>query len=71
MILVNLSPLIFCFTIGQTTDIHVPADVSDAMVPIYTLRGMKVATVKRSEVFQYLQTLPHGIYIVDGKKIGR
>lgn len=36
---------------------------------IYTLSGMKIATVSESELKQTLNALPCGIYIVDGKKL--
>ena len=61
----------YCFTIGQTTAIDVPATALDAMTTIYSLQGMKIATVRQSEVAQYLQSLSHGIYIVNGKKMAR
>ena len=61
----------YCFTISEATAIDTPRANRGDTVSIHTLRGTKVATVKRSEVDRFLQSLPHGIYVVDGKKVAR
>lgn len=40
-----------------------------AQTGIYTITGMKVATVDSHAVGETLSTLPHGIYIVNGRKV--
>jgi hypothetical protein len=39
------------------------------MVDVFSINGMKVATVTMSEGIADLSRLPKGIYIVEGKKI--
>lgn len=64
----------------EVIDIHFADDVTDIIDiasyngknsanTIYTLSGMKIATVSESELKQTLNALPCGIYIVDGKKL--
>lgn len=40
-----------------------------AQTGIYTITGMKVATVDSHAVGEALSTLPHGIYVVNGRKV--
>ena len=40
-----------------------------AQTGIYTITGMKVATVDSRAVNETLSALPHGLYIVNGKKV--
>ena len=42
---------------------------ADRLIDIYTLSGQKVAQSKQSEIDNILNQLPHGVYIVNGKKI--
>jgi hypothetical protein len=42
---------------------------ADRPIDIYTLSGQKVAQTKQSEIDNILNQLPHGVYIVNGKKI--
>ena len=42
---------------------------ADRPIDIYTLSGQKVAQAKQSEIDNILNQLPHGVYIVNGKKI--
>ena len=42
---------------------------ADRPIDIYTLSGQKVVQAKQSEIDNILNQLPHGVYIVNGKKI--
>ena len=42
---------------------------ADRPIDIYTLSGQKVAQGKQGEIDNILNQLPHGVYIVNGKKI--
>jgi hypothetical protein len=42
---------------------------ADRLIDIHTLNGQKVAQTKQSELDVILDQLPHGVYIVNGKKI--
>ena len=42
---------------------------ADRPIDIYTLSGQKVAQTKQGEIDNILNQLPHGVYIVNGKKI--
>jgi hypothetical protein len=42
---------------------------ADRLIDIHTLNGQKVAQAKQSELDVILDQLPHGVYIVNGKKI--
>ena len=42
---------------------------ADSPIDIYTLGGQKVAQTKQSEIGIIINQLPHGVYIVNGKKI--
>lgn len=59
----------YCYEIGVTTDIDDINAAADAQVAIYSLSGIRVATVGTSEVKEVLNALPSGIYIVGGKKV--
>ena len=53
-----------------TTDIDViPMDCStDRVIKIFSIGGQCVAKVRNEEFERYWQTLPAGVYIVNGKK---
>lgn len=59
----------YCVTIGTASGIAGVTETADAPTAIYTLTGTHVATVKASQVAATLQTLPKGIYVVNGKKL--
>ena len=42
---------------------------ADRLIDIHTLNGQKVAQAKQSELDVILDQLPHGVYIINGKKI--
>ena len=49
--------------------IETPVIETDGMVTVYTIDGRVAARTRRAEQPTVLQTLPKGLYIVDGKKI--
>lgn len=53
------------YVIGSTTGIASPSLDSSNAVNVYNLQGVKVATISMDKI----STLPHGIYIVNGKKV--
>lgn len=53
------------YVIGAATGIASPRVDGNSTVDVYTLQGVKVATMSRGQI----STLPHGIYIVNGKKV--
>ncbi len=53
------------YVIGAATDIASPRLDGNRTVDVYTLQGVKVANI----VSDQISTLPHGIYIVNGKKM--
>jgi hypothetical protein len=59
---------------GKKTDgvIEIAAPVSPSMpthLGVYTLSGVKVASVDASSLNEVLSTLPKGLYIINGKKV--
>ena len=59
---------------GKKTDgvIEIAAPVSPSMpthIGVYTLSGVKVASVDASSLNEVLSTLPKGLYIINGKKV--
>lgn len=59
----------YCYIIGTPTGIHAPINSANTMTKIYNLHGIKVAEVRADQVQTRLSQLPHGIYIVNGKRI--
>lgn len=53
------------YAIGTATGISSPSLDSNRTVNVYNLQGVKVATVSIDKI----NTLPHGLYIVNGKKV--
>lgn len=57
-----------CFTIDYATGIK-NIKTSNEYVSVYNLQGVRLGHVKSEEVSKYVDSLPSGIYIVNGKKI--
>lgn len=53
------------YVIGAATGITAPQAGKPQTVTVYNLQGVKVATISSDQI----STLPHGIYIVNGKKM--
>lgn len=53
------------YAIGTATGIGSPSLDSNRTVNVYNLHGVKVATISIDKI----NTLPHGLYIVNGKKV--
>ena len=42
---------------------------ADKVIDIHTLNGQKITQAKQGELDKVIDQLPHGVYIVNGKKI--
>lgn len=58
-----------CADDDMTDAVMMPYAADDDVVDIYNLQGVKVATGKLHQGLLDIQTLPNGIYIVNGKKM--
>lgn len=59
-----------CYEIGEATAISsISKDYNNKVVNIYNIKGVLIGKTKADEVSTYLHTLPHDVYIVNGKKV--
>jgi len=57
------------YTVSVTNDISIPNAIdAEQLLPVFNIQGERVGSTKRSDINTLLDTLPRGIYIIEGHK---
>ena len=57
------------YTVSVTNGISTPNTIdAEQLLPVFNIQGERVASTKRSDINTLLDTLPRGIYIIEGHK---